>query len=77
MMPAGSHNKIRSVSIYYYDSILGFSFFDKEGALLCKIGDTKQKSWKKVGTVLIEEFEVIVGVVAKLFEGCQSKYTDF
>ncbi len=38
MFPAGSHNMIRSVNIHHYDYIGGFSFYDKEGALLWKIG---------------------------------------
>ncbi len=76
MMPEGSHNRIRSVSIYHSRwSIFGFSFFDKEGALLWKIGDTKY--YVKFETVLIEENEVIIGVVVKLNDGCQSVYTDF
>ncbi len=41
MMPADALNNIRSVTIYnYYDAIGGFSFFDKDGALLCNIGVT-------------------------------------
>jgi hypothetical protein len=38
MMPERSHTRIRSVSIHYANCIAGFSFFDKEKALLCKIG---------------------------------------
>ncbi len=64
-MPEGSHNKIRSVSIHYCGSIGGFSFFDKEGALLWEIGYIE--SWLKVETVLLEENERIIGVVAKLY----------
>ncbi len=76
MFPAGSHKKIRSVNIHYHDPecIYGFSFYDKEGALLWKIWDT---TYARVKTVLLEENEVIVGVVAKFFEGWQSWYTDF
>ena len=67
MMPEGCHNKIRSVSIHYNSNcIRGFSFFDKEGALLWKIG-LIGLSWMTVETVLIGENERIVGVVAKLF----------
>ncbi len=66
MMPKRSHNKTRSVSIHYFedDCIGGFSFFDKEGALLWKIGEIN--SWDKVGTVVIGENEVIFGVAASL-----------
>ncbi len=80
LMPEGSHSKIRSVSIHHNtDHICGFSFFDKEGALLWKIGNTDSYLFvellRKVGlidssykreTVLIGENEVIIGVVAKL-----------
>ncbi len=75
MMPVGSNNKIRSVTIHYRDCIYGFSFFDKEGALLWKIGWIDSDF--NVKTVLIEENERIVGVVAKLFDGYQSVYTDW
>ncbi len=41
MMPEGCHKRIRSVRIHHNSScIVGFSFFDKEGALLYKIGMT-------------------------------------
>ncbi len=76
MMPAGCINKIRSVTIHYSNCIGGFSFFDKEGALLWKIGDTTD-SYYKVENVLIEENERIVGVVAKQYPGCHSVYTDW
>jgi hypothetical protein len=78
MMPTRSHIRIRSISIHYYSnySIMGFAFFDKEGALLWDIGDT---TWLglKVETVLVAETEVIIGVVAKLVPGSQSLYSDF
>ncbi len=67
MIPADALNKIRSVTIYYYTCITGFSFFDKDGALLWKIG------WLYAGceeTVILEENEKIIGVVAKLYPGC-------
>jgi hypothetical protein len=39
MIPKDAINKIRSVTIHYPDYwIGGFSFFDKDGALLWKIG---------------------------------------
>jgi hypothetical protein len=57
---------IRSVRIYYDNySIDGFSFLDKEGALLWNIGWTTDPKLK-TETVLIAENELIVGVVAKL-----------
>ncbi len=76
MMPEGSHMMIRSVTIHYNYVISGFSFYDKEGALLWEIGVTTD-SRLNTATVLITENEVIVGVVAKLFPGSQSLYTDF
>ncbi len=79
IIPADALNKIRSVTIYYYEyrnCIAGFSFFDKDGALLWEIGWTTHLELKKE-TVLLEENEVIVGVVAKLLPGWLSAYTDF
>jgi hypothetical protein len=77
IIPADELNKIRSVTIHYVHNlhILGFSFFDKVGALLWKIGDSS--FWLETAIVLLEENEVIVGVVAKLNPDCQSVYTDF
>ncbi len=76
MIPKDALNKIRSVTIqHYFSRICGFHFFDKDGALLWKIGDTDPDFFKE--TVLLAENEVIVGVVAKLYHGCQSFYTDF
>ena len=41
MIPADALDKIRSVTIHYDpEYISGFSFFDKDGALLYKIGHT-------------------------------------
>ena len=40
MIPNDTINKIKRVTIHYYDYIDGFSFFDKDGALLWKIGYT-------------------------------------
>ncbi len=75
-IPAYVLNKIRRVSIHYYDyHIEGFSFFDKDGALLWSIGLTYTDD--DVETVLLSENEVIVGVVAKLYPSWLSAYTDF
>ncbi len=80
MMPADAHNKIRSVTIHYEyyieGSIWGFSFFDKDGALLWKIGNTTDYLSMKE-TVEIAENERIIGVKAKLYLGWQSLYTDW
>ncbi len=76
MIPSDAIHKIRSVKIYHNTySIGGFSFFDKNGAQLWKIGKTESGLSKE--TVMLKENEVIVGVVAKLLPGYQSRYTDF
>ncbi len=78
MIPADALKRIRSVSIHYnpVSCIFGFSFFDKDGALLWKIGKTTA-SWMKEEIVVLEENEVIVGVVAKLLQDWRSCYRDF
>jgi hypothetical protein len=40
MIPKGTHNRIRSVNIHHNWWITGFSFLDKDGALIWEIGDT-------------------------------------
>ncbi len=74
MIPAGLPNMIRSVHIHHSGCIIGFSFLDKKGALLWKIGWTD--SWLDLETVKLKENERIVGVVAKLRPGCQTVYRD-
>ncbi len=77
MIPKKALNKIRSVTIhihYYSGCIYGFSFFDKDKKLLWEIGGIDPKFTE---TVVLAENEVIVGVVAKLHEDYQSRYTDF
>ena len=75
MIPAGALNKIRSVTIHHNSKyIVGFSFFDKDGALLWEIGNTH---WRRRETVVLADNEVIIGVVAKLYPERQSFYTDF
>jgi hypothetical protein len=74
-MQEGLHAKIRSVIIHYDWCISGFSFFDKEEALLWEVGITD--SVYDVEKVLIDENEVIIGVVAKLWGSFKSVYTDF
>ncbi len=75
MIPADALNKMRSVTIHYLSYIVGFCFFDKDGALLWEIGSTLSY-WSKE-TVVLEENEVILGVVAKLYPNAQSAYTYF
>ncbi len=77
MIPKKALKKIRSVIIHHYiDYIRGFCFFDKDGALLWEIGWTADWGFYKE-TVVLAENERIVGVVAKLYSGYLSIYTDF
>jgi hypothetical protein len=69
MMPDDALNKIRSVDIYYHYRIRSFCFFDKDGALLRNIGYTTDAEFKE--TVVLAENEVIVVVVAELFQDYQ------
>ena len=66
MIPKDAIQKSRSVTINYPKNgfIRGFTFFDKDGARLYKIGDTWTDFNKE--TVVLAENERIVGVVAKL-----------
>ncbi len=77
MIPADALNKIRRVAIHYLpnECIRGFSFFDKDGALLWEHGWIQ--SWLKQETVEIAENEKIIGVKAKLLTDDLSIYTDF
>ena len=75
MIPKDALYKIRSVSIRYGDCIFGLHFFDKDGALLWKMGPLCIFAEKE--TVLLEENEVIVGVAAKLSNYSRSAYTNF
>ena len=78
MRPEDALKKMRSVDIHYNCGdyyIRGFSFFDKDGALLWKIGDTWSELKKE--TVEIAENERIIGVKAKLWDSYQSAYTDW
>jgi hypothetical protein len=74
MIPAGALKRIRAVTIHHARYIDGFSFFDKRGALLWQVGYTRSRRWQ---TVLLEENEVIAGVVAKLWKDGKRGYTDF
>jgi hypothetical protein len=76
MITKNAIHKIRAVTIHYYSNrITGFSFFDKDGALLWKIGNTY--FYLREETVVLFENERIVGVVANLYPGENSRYTDF
>ncbi len=74
MMPEGVPNKIRSVTIYYAYKIIGFSFFDKDGLTIFKIGKT-DACWSNE-KVEIAENEVIFGVKTKLWGVSQSIYSN-
>ncbi len=77
-MPENAFSKLKSVDIYYKEGngIWGFQFLDANKALIFKVG-VSGESWMKVETVILKDNEVILGVVAKLFPGEQSRYTDF
>jgi hypothetical protein len=67
---------IKSVDVYFSDYIHGFRFFDKEGKTLWEIGMIHSSMDMEVETVILEDDEVIIGVVGKLHPGYQSIYTD-
>jgi len=75
MMPEGAHKRIKSVDIIYQNNrcISGFQFFDRDNMFIWQIG----AHGSRVDTVVLNENEVIVGVLAKLFPGTLSAYTDF
>ena len=70
MMPEGVHKQIRSVEINHNNFyVCGFLFFDKCDKLIWEIGLNKQydKRYKMLpAKVVLEENEMIVGVVAKI-----------
>jgi len=83
MIPKDLISKIRCVVLHHYhNGIYGFSFFDKDGALLWKHGWTTFPESKEE-RVLINENERIVGVRATLvnakswFGIHQSAYNNF
>ncbi len=71
-MPEGSHEKIKSIDIFCYQSsyIWGFQAFDKEGNTLYQTG--MLDSILNVSTVLLEDDEMIIGVIANLRKGNSS-----
>ncbi len=69
------HAGIRSVTLYHDARIRGFEFFDKEKARIWSIGNTDDGF--DVTTVVLAENEVMIGVVAKLYDKWHSQYTDF
>jgi hypothetical protein len=76
MMPEGATKMIRSVKIFHNDFVVsGFQFFEKEGKLIFKIGDSHPSL--KVDKVGLADNEVIIGVVARLIPGLQSRLANF
>jgi hypothetical protein len=68
IIPNDALMMIRSVIVSHNGgSITGFSFFNKEGKLIKKIGRTGT-FWNEK-TLLIEEHEVIIGVLATSDDG--------
>ncbi len=77
MLPKDAHTRIKTVDMLYNNNhIEGFKFYDNNHFQIWKIGDTYSVA-SKVETVVLGDNEVIIGVVAKLKQGCQSIYTDF
>ena len=76
MMPKDAYLRIKTVFIFYVNRLFvcGFQFFDQQNQLIWEIGYTKTD---KKETLVLEDNEVIFGVVAKLDFGLQSAYTDF
>ncbi len=73
-MPA--NKRLKAVDIYYHSGyIAGFQFFDKDKALIFKIGEIR--SYQSVKTLVLGDNEAIIGVVARLYPGDQSCYTNF
>ncbi len=76
MISKDAINKIRRVYIYHNAwYIHGFTFLDKDGEDLLRIGDLE--SLGGLEAVEIAENERIVGVVAKFGAMDDSIYTDF
>ncbi len=63
LMPEGAYKRIKSVQIYYMCCMAGFKFFDRDDKPIWQIGRITWSSLK-VETVMLEDNEVIVGVVA-------------
>ncbi len=77
LIPAEKEESIKSVNIYYHNGgIYGLSFFAKDKLPFSKTGRTED-AYLKVKKVVLEDDEVIIGVVAKLFGRWQSVFTDF
>ena len=74
MMPEKAALVIRSIDIFFSGAIRGFAFYDANHTQLFKIGTLSNL---ECSTVEIHEDEVIVGVVARLYEEFESCYTDF
>ncbi len=76
-MPEVAYKRTRSIAIYHcHDRIEGFIFFDNDKLSLWQIGVTDSE-WGSKKTVMLDENEVIIGVVCKLFSDYQSCYTSF
>ncbi len=74
MMPA--QMRVKSVEIYYGVTIMGLQFYDRDNNFAFEIGYTTSMYFK-VKTVVLENNEVIIGVVAKLYAAVQFSSTNF
>jgi len=80
MIPKDDLPTIRSVRVHFDDyCICGFSFHDNDGTEFFNVGVTNDDFWRnrREEAIHIEQGEKIVGVVAKLWDGEQTCYTDF
>lgn len=80
MIPKDDLPNIRSVKVSFDDMcVLGFSFHSEDGTQLFDVGVTNDDFWRfrREEAITIEQGERIVGVVAKIWDGEQSCYTDF
>ena len=62
MMPKDAHLRIKTVDVFFGGRLYGFKFFDHKHDLIFEIGFTKASD---VETLVLDDLDVIVGVVAK------------
>lgn len=62
MMPDDAHLRIKTVDVFFGGRIYGFKFFDRNHDLIFEIGFTRASDME---TIVLDDMEVIVGVVAK------------
>ena len=63
----------RKVKVYDCGYLSGFKFYDGNNTQFFEVGDCNYT----MTAVLIGADEQIIGIKAKLYNGCQAVYTDF